>query len=120
MTTSHVVELRDENVRSPHSKSETREVTPTHGEPPAINQGVELLATESSDNGGQGGQDEEADIVEGTAVAGEAQPIIAEEGGIGAEGGTTILVSEGQVAEVSGVNTEEELVSTGGKFPEEH
>ncbi|KAI6095940.1 hypothetical protein EDD16DRAFT_1528330 [Pisolithus croceorrhizus] len=62
-----------------------REVTPTHGEPPAINQGVELLATESSDNGGQGGQDEEADIVEGTAVAGEAQPIIAEEGGIGGE-----------------------------------
>ncbi|KAI6105037.1 hypothetical protein EDD16DRAFT_1524388 [Pisolithus croceorrhizus] len=137
MTTSHVVELQDENVRSPHSKSETREVTPTCREPPAIDQGVELLATESSDNGGQGGQGEEANIVEGTAVAGEAQPIITEEGGIGgehhqmteensgecpteAEGGTTILVSKGKVAEVSGVNTEEELVSTGGKFPEEH
>ncbi|KAI6103458.1 hypothetical protein F5141DRAFT_1065268 [Pisolithus sp. B1] len=110
---------------------------PTHGEPPAVDQGVELLATESSDNGGQGGQGEEADIVEGTTVAGEAQPIITEEGGIGgkhhqmteensgecpteAEGGTTILVSEGQVAEVSGVNTEGELVSTGGKFLEEH
>ncbi|KAI6120444.1 hypothetical protein EDD16DRAFT_1518804 [Pisolithus croceorrhizus] len=137
MTTSHVVELQDENVGSPHSESETREVMPTHGEPPAVNRGVELLVTESSDNGGQGGQGEEADIVEGTAVAGEAQSIIVEEGGIGgehhqmteensgeclteAEGGTTILVSEGQVAEVSGINTEEELVSTGGKFLEEH
>ncbi|KAI6107926.1 hypothetical protein F5141DRAFT_1064223 [Pisolithus sp. B1] len=137
MTTSHVVELQDENVGSPHSESETREVMPTHGEPPAVNWGVELLVTESSDNGGQGGQGEEADIVEGTAVAGEAQSIIVEEGGIGgehhqmteensgeclteAEGGTTILVSEGQVAEVSGINTEEELVSTGGKFLEEH
>ncbi|KAI6112604.1 hypothetical protein F5141DRAFT_1063008 [Pisolithus sp. B1] len=136
-TTSHVVGPQDENVGSPHSESETREVTPTCREPPAIDQGVELLATESSDNGGQGGQGEEANIMEGTAVAGEAQPIIMEEGGIGgehhqmmeenlgecpteAEGGTTILVSEGQVAEVSGVNTEEELVSTGGKFPEEH
>ncbi|KAI6101901.1 hypothetical protein F5141DRAFT_1065853 [Pisolithus sp. B1] len=72
MTTLHVVEPQDENVGSPHSKSETREVMPTHGEPPAIDQGVELLVTESSDNGGQGGQGEEANIVEGTAVAGEA------------------------------------------------
>ncbi|KAI6102058.1 hypothetical protein EV401DRAFT_1893985 [Pisolithus croceorrhizus] len=139
-TLMHELEAFWVNLQHPRQVQDNSTQTPqadTGMTPPAIDHGVELLATESSDNGGQGGQGEEADIMEGTAVAGEAQPIIVEEGGIGgehhqmmeensgecpteAEGGTTILVSEGQVAEVSGINTEEELVSTGGKFPEEH
>ncbi|KAI6098939.1 hypothetical protein EV401DRAFT_1895032 [Pisolithus croceorrhizus] len=76
-TTSNIIELQDENVGSPSSKSDSREVMPTRGEPPAIDQGVELLATESSDNGRQADQGEAANIVEATAVAGEAQPVVA-------------------------------------------
>ncbi|KAI6140365.1 hypothetical protein EDD17DRAFT_1516405, partial [Pisolithus thermaeus] len=82
-TTSNIIELQDENVGSPSSKSASREVMPTRGEPPAIDQGVELLATESSDNGRQADQGEAANIVEATAVAGEAQPVVVAEGGIG-------------------------------------
>ncbi|KAI6143497.1 hypothetical protein EDD17DRAFT_1515577 [Pisolithus thermaeus] len=135
-TTSNIIEPQDENVGSPSSKSASREVTPTHGEPPAIDQGVELLATESSDNGGQADQGEAANIVEATAVAGEAQPVVAAEGGIGGEhhqmteensgecptegdGATTILASEQQVGEVSAIISEEELGSTGGKLAED-
>ncbi|KAI6115696.1 hypothetical protein EV401DRAFT_2073286 [Pisolithus croceorrhizus] len=109
---------------------------PTRGEPPAIDQGVELLATESSDNGRQADQGEAANIVEATAVAGEAQPVVAAEGGIGSEhhqmteensgecptegdGATTILASEQQVGEVSAIISEEELGSTGGKLAED-
>ncbi|KAI6120109.1 hypothetical protein EDD16DRAFT_1519063 [Pisolithus croceorrhizus] len=171
--------LTYENVRSPHSESQSREVTLTCREPPVANQGVELLTTESSDNSAvgsgyslvgnwmmffssagspigsdkssdpipdiflsflfsmQGDQGEAANIMEATALAGEADPVITEEGGISGEhhqmmeensgecategeGGTTILVSEGQVGEVSGMIAEEELGLTGGKFPEEH
>ncbi|KAI6167457.1 hypothetical protein EDD17DRAFT_1504568 [Pisolithus thermaeus] len=116
-TTSNIIKLQDENVGSPSSKSDLREVMPTCGEPPAIDQGVELLATESSDNGGQADQGEAANIVEATAVAGEAQPVVVAEGGIGSEhhqmteensgecltegdGATTILASKQQVGEV--------------------
>ncbi|KAI6101381.1 hypothetical protein EDD16DRAFT_1522221 [Pisolithus croceorrhizus] len=81
--------------------------------------GVELLTTESSDNGRQADQGEAANIVEATVVTGEAQPVIAAEGGIGGEGATTILASEGQVGEVSAIISEEELGLTGGKFAEE-
>ncbi|KAI6127597.1 hypothetical protein EDD16DRAFT_1702331 [Pisolithus croceorrhizus] len=135
-TTSNIIELQDENVGSPSSKSASREVMPTRGEPPAIDQGVELLATESSDNGRQADQGEAANIVEATAVAGEAQPVVVAEGGIGGEhhqmmeensgecptegdGATTILASEQQVGEVSAVISEEELGSTGGKLAED-
>ncbi|KAI6165084.1 hypothetical protein EDD17DRAFT_1754911 [Pisolithus thermaeus] len=135
-TTSNIIEPQDENVGSPSSKSDSREVMPTRGEPPAIDQGVELLATESSDNGGQADQGEAANIVEATAVAGEAQPVVAAEGGIGGEhhqmteensgecptegdGATTILASEQQVGDVSAVISEEELGSAGGKLAED-
>ncbi|KAI6104315.1 hypothetical protein F5141DRAFT_1065114 [Pisolithus sp. B1] len=108
-TSSNVVEMQDENVRSPHSELKSREVTPICREPPVVNQGVELLTTESGDNGGQDDQGEAANIMEVTVVAGEAEPIIREEGGISSEhhqmmeensrecptegeGGTTILV----------------------------
>ncbi|KAI6096286.1 hypothetical protein EDD16DRAFT_1720045 [Pisolithus croceorrhizus] len=134
-TTSNIIELQDENVGSPRSKLDSREVMPTRGEPPAIDQGVELLATESSDNSGQADQGEAANIVEATAVAGEAQPVVAAEGGIGGEhhqmtdensgecptegeGATTILASEQQVGDVSAVISEEELGSAGGKLVE--
>ncbi|KAI6106279.1 hypothetical protein EDD16DRAFT_1524082 [Pisolithus croceorrhizus] len=135
-TTSNIIELQDENVRSPSSKSASQKVMPTCGEPPAIDQGVELLATESSDNGRQADQGEAANIVEATAVAGEAQPVVTAEGGIGGEhhqmmeensgecptkgdGATTILASEQQVGEVSAIISEEELGSTGGKLAED-
>ncbi|KAI6097107.1 hypothetical protein EDD16DRAFT_1520815 [Pisolithus croceorrhizus] len=115
-TTSNIIEPQDENVGSPHSKSDSREVMPAHGEPPAIDQGGELLATESSDNGGQADQGEAANTVEATAVAGEAQPVVVAEGGIGGEhhqmteensgecptegeGATKILASKQQVGE---------------------
>ncbi|KAI6111914.1 hypothetical protein EDD16DRAFT_1516015 [Pisolithus croceorrhizus] len=136
-TSSNVVEMQDESVRSPHSELKSREVMPIHREPPVVDQGVELLTTESSDNGRQDDQGEAANITEATAVAGEAEPIIGEEGGISGEhhqmteensgecptegeGGTTILVSKGQVGEVSCMIAEEELGLTGGKFMEEH
>ncbi|KAI6156137.1 hypothetical protein EDD17DRAFT_1764470 [Pisolithus thermaeus] len=77
----------------------------------------------------------EANIVEATAVAGEAQPVVAAEGGIGSEhhqmtdensgecptegeGATTILASEQQVGDVSAIISEEELGSAGGKLAE--
>ncbi|KAI6147586.1 hypothetical protein EDD17DRAFT_1514460 [Pisolithus thermaeus] len=72
-TTSNIIKLQDENVGSPRSKSDLREVMPTHGEPPAIDQGVELLATESSDNGRQADQGEAANIVEATAGGSKQQ-----------------------------------------------
>ncbi|KAI6113641.1 hypothetical protein EDD16DRAFT_1709512 [Pisolithus croceorrhizus] len=112
-TTSNIIEPQDENVGSPRSKSDSREVTPTRGEPPAIDQGVELLATESSDNGGQADQE--------GGIGGEPHQMTDENSGecpTEGEGATTILASEQQVGDVSAVISEEELGSTGGKLAE--
>ncbi|KAI6137258.1 hypothetical protein F5141DRAFT_1060123 [Pisolithus sp. B1] len=53
VTSSNVVKMQHKTVQSPHLEAESREVTPTHGEPPVVGQSVGMLSTESSDSGGQ-------------------------------------------------------------------
>ncbi|KAI5996787.1 hypothetical protein EDC04DRAFT_2909800 [Pisolithus marmoratus] len=137
VSSSDVVKTQHANVQSPHSEAKSREAMPTRRGSPVVMQGLELLSTESSDNGREDGQGDVPNIMGATAVAGEADPIIAVEGGISMEGlqmmgehsgecptdggsGTRISVSVGQVGAVICAIAEEELGATGGKFVEEH